>query len=127
MKKIFLFLIAVFSFGFNLNQNYSCETLGFAFKKNGKIFNVPNDVKTNKQIRKDLKNLYKIDIKPLNNSLFLKIGDKNDTLPYIQTIKNQFDVYVTKDKQVIVFADKNVSQIALKIPSQQIVIYYQCK
>ncbi|WP_024787041.1 hypothetical protein [Lebetimonas sp. JH369] len=59
--------------------------------------------------------------------MFLKIGDKNDTLPYIQTIKNQFDVYVTKDKQVIVFADKNVSQIALKIPSQQIVIYYQCK
>jgi hypothetical protein len=55
------------------------------------------------------------------------VGDKNDTLPYLQTIKNKLDVYVTRDRQVIVFVDKNISQIALKIPSQQMVIFYQCK
>jgi hypothetical protein len=127
MKKLLLILIGIYAFAFNLNQNYSCETLGFSFKRAGKIYNLPNDVKTNKQLQKDLGKLYKISFIPLKNEIKLRVGDKNDTLPYVQSIKNKLDVYVTKDKQVIVFVDKNVSQIAIKIPSEQMVIYYQCK
>ncbi|GAX87883.1 conserved hypothetical protein [Lebetimonas natsushimae] len=127
MKKLLLVLISIYLFAFNLNQNYKCETLGFSFKKDGKIYNVPNDVKTNKQLQKDLGKLYKISFIPVKNAIKLTVGDKNDTLPYIQTIKNKLDVYVTRDRQVIVFLDKNVSQVAVKIPSQQMVIFYQCK
>lgn len=127
MKKLLLILIGIYALAFNLNQNYKCETLGFSFKKDGKIYNVPNDVKTNKQLQKDLGKLYKISFIPLKNEIKLTVGDKNDTLPYLQTIKNKLDVYVTRDRQVIVFLDKNVSQAAVKIPSQQMVIFYQCK
>jgi hypothetical protein len=127
MKKLLLVFIGIYLFAFNQNQNYKCETLGFSVQRNGKIINIPNDVKTNKRMQKDLGKLYEINFTPVKKAIKLTVGNKNDTLPYVETIKNKLDVYVTKDKQVIVFVDKNVSQIAIKIPAEQMVIYYQCK
>jgi len=127
MKKIFLLVIGIFLFGFNLNQHYKCETLGFGVKRGNKIINIPNDIKTYKRMKKDLGNLYEVAFVPQKNSISLKVGNKTDTLPYIENIKNKIDVYVTKDREVVVFVDKKVNQIAIKFPSKQMVIYYQCK
>jgi hypothetical protein len=127
MKKLLLILTGIYLLAFNLNQSYKCETLGFTFKRNGKVYNIPNDIKTNKQMQKDLGKLYEINFVPLKDAIKLTVGGKDDILPFINTIKNRLNVYITKDRQVIVFVDKNVSQIALKIPSQQMIIYYQCK
>ena len=127
MKKIFLLVIGIFLFGFNLNQHYKCETLGFGVKRGNKIINIPNDIKTYKRMKKDLGNLYEVDFAPQKNSISLKVGNKTDILPYIESIKNKIDVYVTKDREVVVFVDKKVNQIAIKFPSKQMVIYYQCK
>jgi hypothetical protein len=127
MKKMLLILVGIYTFAFNVNKNYSCETLGFSFKKNGKIYNVANDIRTNKQMQKDLGKLYQVSFIPVKNAIKLKVEDKNDTLPYVQSIKNKIDVYITKDKQVLMFVDKNTSQIAIKIPIKQLVIYYKCK
>jgi hypothetical protein len=128
MKKLFLMTIGIFLFGFNLNHTYHCETLGFALNRGGKIINVPNNIKTYKQMRKDLGALYEIDFTPFKNSIKVSIGKKSDNLDYIESLKNKkIDVYVTKDKQAIIFVDKKASEIALKIPSQEMVIYYQCK
>jgi hypothetical protein len=127
MKKLLLILTGIYLLAFNLNQSYKCETLGFTFKRNGKVYNIPNDIKTNKQMQKDLGKLYEINFVPLKDAIKLTVGGKDDILPFINTIKNRLNVYITKDRQVIVFVDKNVSQIALKIPSQEMVIYYQCK
>jgi DNA-directed RNA polymerase specialized sigma54-like protein len=128
MKKILFIFIGVFALAFNLNQTYHCETLGFSIQRNGKILNVPNDIKTNKKMQKDLGKLYEIDFTPLKNSIKVTVNKKNDVLSYIESLKNKkIDVYVTKDKQAVVFVDKDSPQIALKIPADKMVIYYECK
>jgi hypothetical protein len=129
MKKfVFIFgLMGLFLFGFKLNTDYDCETVGFSFQKNGKVYNIPNNIMTNKQIQKDLGNLYEINFTPIKNAIRVEVGGKKDILPYIKTIKNKLDVYITKDKQILMFVDKNTSQIAIKIPIKQLVIYYKCK
>lgn len=127
MKKILFVGFSIYMFAFNINQNYSCETLGFSFQKDGKVFNIPNDVKTYKKIHQDLGNLYEIGIKPLQKKIQVSVGNKKDILSYVKNLKNNIDVYVTDDNQVIVFVDKNSSQISLKIPSEKMIIYYQCE
>ena len=127
MKKLILLIFAIFLFGFNLNQNYTCKTLGIEIQRNGKMYQIPNNEKTTKNLQKDLKDLYKINITPIKNALKIKVGQKKDILPFVKKLKKNFNIYITKDKDVIVFLDRNVSQIALKIPANKMVIYYQCK
>ena len=128
MKKIsLLFVSAMVLFAFNVGTTYNCKTLGLSFKKNGKIYNVPDNNQTDANLKKSLKELYSIKIKPLKNALSVYVGDKNDTLNYLKTLKHNIKLYKKDKSDIFVIVDENVSQIGLSIPSQKMIIYYQCK
>jgi len=125
MKK-FLILISVALFGFNLNQVYSCKTLGISFKENNKTHEIPNNKKTINDLKAYLKDLYEIKIKLVDKNLIVFIGDKNDSLNFVKNVNKNVSLYITKDSALQVIIDNNTSQMAI-IPSQKMRIYYQCK
>ncbi len=128
MKKMILAVIfSSFMFaGFIPSQMYSCKTLGISFKENNKTVNVPNNKETEANFQKTLKGLYAVKIKFVNQALKIFTKDGNDTLNYVKKYKN-LDVFVTKDKQGVIFVDNNLSQIGFMIPARKTMIYYQCK
>jgi len=127
MKKILILIISVFAFGFNLNQVYSCKTLGISFEENNQTYEIPNNEKTVNDLKAHLKELYEIKVKPVDKSLIVFVGDKNDTLDFIKNVNKNVSLYVTKDFALQIMTDNNTSQIAINIPSQKMIIYYQCK
>ncbi len=128
MKKfLFTGMIVAFAFAFNLNQTYTCETLGISFKKNNKTYNVANTVKTQKQLKKSLKLFYNIHAEFKNKQLILQIGEQNDTLAYVKNVKGNVELYAEQKGRLFVLSDANVSQIGLSMPSQDLIIFYQCK
>ncbi|AZV46081.1 hypothetical protein C3L23_01975 [Nautilia sp. PV-1] len=127
MKKIALIGLVSLAFAFNLNQVYKCETLGISFKDNNKTYNVPNNEKTKKQLQNSLKELYSVQIKPEKSSLVVYVGKKSDTLSYVKTIDKKVKLYKTKASDLFILTDPKSSQIGLSIPSQKMIIYYQCK
>ncbi|GAB6074452.1 hypothetical protein [Nautilia lithotrophica] len=128
MKKILsIGMIAAFAFAFNLNQTYTCDTLGLSFKENNQTYNIPNNVKTNEQLKKTLKALYSVKIKPQEKQLVIYVDDKNDTLDFVKLIDNKVSLYKTKSSDLFILTDPKSSQIGISIPSQKMIIYYQCK
>ena len=128
MKKIsLLFVSAMVLFAFNVGTTYNCKTLGLSFKKNAQTYNIPDNNQTDGNLKKSLKELYSVKIKPLKDTLNIYVGDKNDTLNYFKTLKHNIKLYKTKQSDIFILVDENVSQIGLSIPSQQMIIYYQCK
>jgi len=127
MKKLLLFSIATLAFAFNANQIYTCETLGLSFKENNKTYNVPNNEKTQIQLKKTLKSLYSVKIKPENKQLTVFIEDKNDTLDFVKLIDNKVTLYKTKSANLFILTDPKSLQIGINIPMQKMIIYYQCK
>ena len=128
MKKIFLaILTSSLMFGaFLQNKTYNCDTVGISFKDGNQTRNVPNNTKTNKKLKKILKNLYSIKLKLDKKMLNVNAGKSSDTLAYLRKYKN-LDVYITGDKKVIIFLDYNKTQAGMMIPSLKTMIYYQCK
>ena len=127
MKKFLVLIISVFAFGFNLNQIYSCKTLGISFEENNQTYEVPNNEKTVNDLKAHLKELYEIKVKPVDKNLIVFVGDKNDTLSFVKKVNKNFSLYVTKDFALQIMTDNNTSQMAINIPSQRMKIYYQCK
>ena len=128
MKKILsLGIAAAVSFAFNLNQTYSCETIGISFKKNNKVYNIPNNAKTQTKMKNSLKELYSVKIKPENKQMVIYVKDKQDTLDYVKMIKKRVALYKTKASDLFILSDAKSSQIGINIPSQKMIIYYQCK
>ena len=115
------------AFAFNLNQIYKCETLGISFKDNNKTYNVPNNQKTQAQLKNSLKELFSIKIMPKDKQLVVYVGDRNDTLGYVKTIDKKVSLYKTKASDLFILTDPKSSQIGLSIPSQKMIIFYQCK
>jgi len=129
MKKILMTgVIAASVFAaFLPNKTYKCSTIGLTFKDKNVTRNIPNNNKTKKDLQKILKNLYSLQIKlDKNNQLDVTAGGKTDKLLYLKKFKT-LDVYVTRDKHVLMFLDSNHTQIGMMIPSQSTMIYYQCK
>ena len=127
MKKLLLFSIATLAFAYNVNQIYTCKTLGLSFKENNKTYNVPNNEKTQIQLKKTLKSLYSVKIKPENKQLTVFIEDKNDTLDFVKLIDNKVTLYKTKSANLFILTDPKSLQIGINIPMQKMIIYYQCK
>ena len=127
MKKILVLIIGVVVFGFNLNQVYSCKTLGISFEENNQTYEIPNNEKTVNNLKTLLKEFYEIKIKPVDKNLIVFIGDKNDTLGFVKKVNKNISLYVTKDFSLQVITDNNTSQIAINIPFQKMRVYYQCK
>ncbi len=128
MKKIFLAaLAATLMFGaFLPNKTYNCETVGVSFKEGNQTRNVPNNKKTQKELKKTLKNLYSIKLNLDKKMLNVEAGKSSDTLAYLRKYKH-LDVYMTGDKKVVIFLDANKTQAGMMIPSLKTMIYYQCK
>jgi len=128
MKKILLTGIITASLfaGFLPNKVYNCENIGLTFKDKNITRNIPNNKETEKELKKTLKNLYSIKIKIDKNSLDVMTGNKTDKLIYIKKY-NSLDAYITRDKQAVVFLDSNHTQVGLLIPSQNTMVFYQCK
>ena len=128
MKKILsLGMIAACAFSFNLNQTYTCDTLGLSFKENNKTYNIPNNEKTKDQLQKTLKSLYSVKIKPQDKKLIVYVDNKSDTLDFVKKIDNKVTLYKTKSSDLFIFTEPKSSQIGISIPSQKMIIYYQCK
>ena len=128
MKKLlFAVLFSSLMFGaFLPNKTYNCETIGVSFKDGNQTRNIPNNEKTQKELRNTLKNLYEIKLSLDNKLLNVEAGKASDTLAYIKKF-HHLDVYVNGDKQVFMFLDSNKTQVGMMIPSQKTMIYYQCK
>ena len=126
-KTLLLTLTALGLFAFNIGQTYNCKTLGLSFKKDGKTYNIPDTNETTKKLQNSLKNLYNIKIKPQKKALKVYVGDNSDTLSYVKTLKKEIKLYKTKKSNLFILVDEKVSQIGLSIPSQHMIIYYQCK
>ena len=128
MKKIFLAALAAsLMFGaFLPNKTYTCETVGVSFKDGNQTRNIPNNKKTVKSLKKTLKNIYSIKLNLNQKILNIKAGNSNDSLRYLKKFKS-LDVYITSDKQVLMFVDSNKTEVGMMIPSQKIMIYYKCK
>jgi len=128
MKKFLAVLVfAVSLFGFELDKTYSCETLGLSFKENNKTYNILNNKESEKQLKQSLKDLYFIKIKPLKKQMEVYVGDKNDTLDFVKTLNKKVNLYKTKTSDLFILTDPKTSQIGISIPSQKMIIYYQCK
>jgi len=127
VKKLLLFSVAVLAFAFNTNQTYECKTLGISFKKNNQTYNIPNNKKTVEELKKTLNNLYTVKIKPQKQNLEVYIGKNNDTLVFVKNLTKNVSVYKTVDSQLFIMLDNNSSQIGINIPSQNMIIYYQCR
>ncbi|ACM92525.1 hypothetical protein NAMH_0388 [Nautilia profundicola AmH] len=128
MKKIFsLSILVIFAFAFNVNQTYTCETLGLSFKENNKTYNIPNNEKTKAQLQKTLKALYAVKIKPQDKSLVIYVDNKSDTLDFVKMVDNKVPLYKTKASDLFILTDPKSSQIGISIPAQKMIIYYQCK
>jgi hypothetical protein len=129
MKKIMLMIVSfAVVFAFELNHSYNCQTLGISFKNNNKTYNIPNNEKTQEQLKKSLKLFYSINVNFKNKNLVVQIGDQNDTLVFVKNVKDQVSLYVEKEGKLYILADANASQIGLSMPSQDnLIIYYQCK
>ena len=128
MKKLLsIGIIGVSAFAFNINQTYTCETLGVSLKQNNQVRNIPNNVKTYKMLKKALKSLYMIKIRPEKKKLTIYVNKKKDTLDFVKKLPNKVYIYKTKESNLFVFVDSNVSQIGLEVPSEGMIIYYQCK
>ena len=128
MKKFLIIgMISAFAFAFNLNQTYTCETLGVSLKQNNQVRNIPNNVQTYKMLKKALKSLYMIKIKPEKKKLTVYVDKKKDTLDFVKKIDNKVTLYKTKSSDLFIFTEPKSSQIGISIPSQKMIIYYQCK
>jgi hypothetical protein len=128
MKKFLAVMVFVVSlFGFELNKTYSCETLGINIKRGKNIISIPNSVKTYKQLKQSLKDLYSIKIKPLKKQMVVYVGDKNDTLDFVKMLDKKVNLYKTKMSDLFILTNTESSQIGIEIPSQKMIIYYQCK
>ena len=128
MKKFLAVLVFVVSlFGFELNKTYGCETLGVNIKKGKNIVSIPNSIKTYKQLKQSLKDLYFIKIKPLKKQMEVYVGDKNDTLDFVKTLNKKVNLYKTKTSDLFILTDPKTSQIGIEIPTQKMIIYYQCR
>jgi len=128
MKKFLIIgMISAFAFAFNLNQTYTCETLGVSLKQNNQVRNIPNNVKTYKMLKKALKSLYMIKIRPEKKKLTVYVDKKKDTLDFVKKLPNKVSLYKTKESDLFVFVDANSSQIGMEVPSDGMMIYYQCK
>jgi len=128
MKKIiFIGILTSLMFAaFLPNREYTCNTIGLSFKDKNQTINVPNNAKTKDKLKKVLKYLYTLKIKFTDNGLTVTTSKNKDTLKYLKKFKN-LDVYITSDKQGLMFVDNNQTQIGFMVPSQQTMIYYQCK
>ena len=128
MKKLLsIGIIGVSAFAFNINQTYTCETLGVSLKQNNQVRNIPNNVKTYKMLKKALKSLYMIKIRPEKKKLTIYVNKKKDTLDFVKKLPNKVSLYKTKESDLFVFVDANSSQIGMEVPSDGMMIYYQCK
>lgn len=128
MKKLLsIGIIGVSAFAFNINQTYTCETLGVSLKQNNQVRNIPNNVKTYKMLKKALKSLYMIKIRPEKKKLTIYVNKKKDTLDFVKKLPNKVSLYKTKESDLFVFVDSNASQIGLEVQSDGMMIYYQCK
>jgi len=129
MKKFLLtgfMTVSLFS-AFLPDKLYNCDNIGLTFKDKNITRNIPNNKETEKELKKTLKTLYSIKVKlDKNNTLNIIAGNKADKLIYIKKY-NSLDAYITRDKQAVVFLDSNHTQVGLLIPSQNTMIYYQCK
>ena len=129
MKKFLLigFVTASLFAGFLPGKTYNCKNIGLTFRDKNSTRNIPNNKETEKELKKTLKTLYSIKVKlDKNNTLNIIAGNKADKLIYIKKY-NSLDAYITRDKQAVVFLDSNHTQVGLLIPSQNTMIYYQCK
>ena len=128
MKKLIIStaLIGSLFAAFLPNKTYNCDTIGVSFKDGNQTRNIPNNKKTSKELKNTLKNLYSIELSLDKKMLNVKAGKSSDTLAYLRKMKN-LAVYVTADKQVMIFLDANLTQAGMMIPSQKTMIYYQCK
>ena len=108
------------------NKEYSCTTIGITFRDKNQTINVPNNKKTQANLKKILKHLYSLKIKFVKHNLVVTTAKTKDTLKYFKKFK-KLDVYITKDKQGLIFVDNNQTQIGFMVPAQQTMIYYQCK
>jgi len=127
MKKTLLLGLVSLAFAFNSGTTYTCDTLGISFKDNNKTYNIPNNEKTKDDLKKSLKELYSLKIKPQDKSVLVFVADKNDTLDYVKTLDKNVTLYKTKASDLFMLLDPNTEQIGINIPSQQMIIYYQCK
>jgi len=127
MKKSLLLAAFSLAFAFNTGQIYTCNTLGISFKDNNKTYNIPNNEKTADELKKTLKELYSIKIKPQNGKITVFVADKNDTLDYVRKLDNNVSLYKTKASDLFMLTDPKTDQMGINIPSQQMIIYYQCK
>ena len=128
MKKIiFMGILTSFIFAsFLPNKVYNCTTIGLTFKDKNQTINVPNNEKTEANLKKILKHLYSLKVKFENGKMDVTTSKTKDTLVYLKKYK-KLDVYITSDKQGFMFVDNNQTQIGFMVPAQQTMIYYQCK
>lgn len=128
MKK-FIFMsvfVSLIFAAFLPNKEYSCTTIGLTFREHNQTINVPNNKKTEANLKKVLKHLYSIKAKFTKKGLVVTTSKTKDTLKYLKKYK-RLDVYITSDKQGLMFVDNNLTQMGFMVPSQQTMIYYQCK
>ncbi len=128
MKKLIFsaVLISGLFASFLPNKTYNCVTLGLSFKDKNQTINIPNNDKTQEQLKKVLKKLYSISIKIEGKKLNIKAGKTSDTMVYVKKFRG-LDVYTTRGHEVFLFLDSNHTQVGLNIPAQKTMIYYQCK
>ena len=88
---------------------------------------IPNSIKTYKQLKQSLKDLYSIKIKPLKKQMAVYVGDKNDTLDFVKMLDKKVNLYKTKTSDLFILTDPKTSQIGIEIPAQKMIIYYQCR
>jgi len=128
MKKFLsIGIMGMFAFAFNVNNIYTCETLGISLRQNNQVHNIVNNVRTYKMLRRSLKSLYIIKIKPEKNKLTVYVDKKQDTLDFVKKLPNKVSLYKTKESDLFVFIDSNSSQIGMEVPSEGMMIYYQCR
>ncbi|NPA11428.1 MAG: hypothetical protein GXO62_04220 [Epsilonproteobacteria bacterium] len=122
MRYLILLISILFAFE---NKTYNCETIGIEYKESNQTLSIPNTQKTSTQLKQLLKDLYSIKASFNNKDLTLIIASKPEKLTYVNNLQKKIRLY--KNDGVWIVADDNSSQIAINIPSQNIVIYYQCR
>ncbi|WP_457559847.1 hypothetical protein [Caminibacter sp.] len=134
MKKFVLISLGVAAlFAFNMvpEKQYTCITTGITFSEGNQTRSIPVTPKTKPILEKSLKNFFEIKVKRFTvgkGQVDIKVGNDEQNLTYVGKWKG-YDRYQDAAGQVVFMPDKNAStnNAALIIPSQKLVIFYQCR
>jgi len=128
MKKTILLLICGLAFAFNVNGNYKCLTFGVSIKRsNGEVESIKNTPKTQALLKKSLKYLYEIKLKPLKDGLIMYVDGKEEKLQFVKEIEKGVKLYKDAKSGALFATDSLHMQAGLNIPAKGMVIFYNCK